>query len=189
MTEPSLEDIRKQMRTPAGGILMWAFNLTCDANDILRKQLPQIEDYPHSRDFGNLLQIGTILATLLRVERYLGFHDYTDLHESVAQSIAPSMRETYIPPLQDLAAFLLQSRPTSFAENQIPALNALLDQDERRLATSIGEWLVRKLKSAEPSDAFDLKLVGVLGQLVYVINAQMIASMMLSDKNTLNRIV
>lgn len=189
MTEPSLEEMRKQINTPAGFILMWAFNLACDANELLRKELPQIAEYQNGKAFGNLLQVATIIATLLRMERYLGSNDYTTLHRSIAQSIAPSVRHIYVPPLQDLASFILQAGRVSFGENEIPDFNALLSQDEDKLATLIATWIVWKMKTEKPSNAFDLRLVAVLAKLVYTTNAQLIASMLLSDKNSLNRIV
>jgi hypothetical protein len=181
------EDISKQMHTPAGHILMWAYNLAYDTDEILRKEFPQIAQYPDGEKFGNLLQVANIIATLIRVERYLGVNDYTALHASLKQSIACSVRDIYLPPLLELSCFLLKKDRSSLLNNEIPAFNEILGEDENLLASSIATWLVWSMKKQKLSEESELRLVSVLQNLIYTKNAQLIASMFLSDKKSFNR--
>ena len=189
MTGQSFDERRNQRNTPEAHILKWVFNVACATNDSILKQLPRVAEYPNSRELGNLLQVGTILASMIRIERHLGSHDYTDFHKSVAHAIAPSVRRRYLLPIQDLAAFLLHERDASLGDDEIPSLKPLLNQEEFQLATSMGEWMVRKLKLAAPSDIFDFRVSDTLGQLVYFTDSQVIAAMVLSDETLLRRLM
>lgn len=185
-----MNKIREQMRTPAGSILMWSFNLSGEINDNIRDEIPQIRDYIRNQDLGNFLQFATILGTLLRVERYIGSYDYTKLHQSIIESIAPSMRDTYVPPLLRLTNFLLQRDSEEKDGDTLPSLEPLLHHTESELSESIGHWIVREMKQAPLIDPVDLKIASILGELVFKNNAQFIASIMLSDEDPIiNRIV
>lgn len=174
MTDESIREIMNQKKTPAGRILMWAFNVSCDTHDILIEKIPQIEAYPNGRGLGNFLQIGTIIATLMHIERHHGAPDYTRLHQDIVQNIAPSMRDKYLPILQELSCYLLKSDMATARTDEIPSLNILFNEEGGDIALCIGTWLVSKLKKEMPSDDFDMKLIGILGKLVYIDHAQQV---------------
>jgi hypothetical protein len=72
--------------------------------------------------------------------------------------------------------------------NEIPAFNEILGEDENLLASSIATWLVWSMKKQKLSEESELRLVSVLQNLIYTKNAQMIASMFLSDKKSFDRL-
>lgn len=171
MADKSIQDMLDQRNTPADRILTWAFNLSCDYHDILLEKIPQIEAYSNSSGLGNFLQIGTIISTLLQIERHHDAPDYTKLHQDIVQNIAPSMRDKYMPLLQELSYFLLENNVPLANNDEIPSLNSLFTKNDRDLEIGIGVWLVHKLKSEMPSDPFDLKIVELLGNIVFVKNS------------------
>ena len=171
MVDKSIQDMLDQRNTPADLILTWAFIQSCDYHDILLEKIPQIKAYSNSSGLGNFLQIATIVSTLLQIERHNGAHDYTKLHQDIVQNIAPSMRDKYIPLLQELSYFLLENDVPIVKNEEIPSLNSLFTKNDRELEIGIGVWLVYKLKSEMPSDPFDLKIVELLGNIVFVKNS------------------
>lgn len=183
MAKPSLEDLLKIIQSPAGSILTWAFNLSCETDALLRKQLPELARYPNLKGFANLLQAATIVAALLRIERYLGDNDYTTLHKNIVQSIDPAVRSQYMWLLKDLTAFLLQIDSKHLTEDIIPAFNKLLSKDEEVLAMTLGYWVVGSMKMARPEET-DGPFVQALGGTIYTTNAKIISSLFLSGNKS-----
>ena len=183
MNEDSFNSIREIADTPAGGILMWAFNMAGETSDKLPQLYPRILQYPNGKDFGNLIQFANIIAALLRIERHFGPHNYTVLHQSVIQSIAPFARPTYVPPLQSLSCCLLQIDKNTLGKEDLPSFNELLNKPEEKLAAGIGEWIILQMKQDVTFDLLDGQLMRVLGGVVYQINAKFVITMMLTKKN------
>jgi len=94
----------------------------------------------------------------------------------------------YLSPLLELSCFLLKKDRSSLPNNEIPAFNEILGEDENLLASSIATWLVWSMKKQKLSEESELRLVSVLQNLIYTKNAQMIASMFLSDKKSFDRL-
>jgi hypothetical protein len=182
MDKPSLEDLLKIIQSPAGSILTWAFNLSCETDALLRKQLPELTRYPNLKGFANLLQAATIVAALLRIERYLGDNDYSALHKNVVQSIDPSVRSQYMSLLQDLTAFLLKTDSMPQADI-IPSFNELLNKDADVLAMTLGYWVVGRMKMAQPEES-EGPFVQALGGTIYTTNAKIISSLFLSGNKS-----
>jgi hypothetical protein len=193
MSESSAEkshlEIQRTLKTPGGRILITAYTYSSMGNEVAQKQFPQISGWPKGSSLGNLLQVATILSTLLRIERHLGPRNYTAFHMSLVKEIASSVRHIYVPSLQGLACFLLQLDRSSLAAEEIPDLTRLLSGDETRLANSIGLWLVLTLKGIETlSEPADIEVAAALTHLAYHKNAKMIFTDVLADENLLKGI-
>lgn len=188
--ENTHQELRRSLGTPGGYILIWAFNYASMSHEIVRKKFPQIDGWPSGSMLGNLLQVATIMAALLKIERHMGPRNYSAFHKSLVKEIAPSVRHIYLPPLQGLACFLLQVDRSSLDSEEIPTLTRLLTEDETKLANSIGLWLVLTLKGAQvASELPDIEVAAASANLVYNTHAQMITLKVLANENLLKGIV
>lgn len=176
-------EIRRSLNTPAGYIVIWAFNYASVGLDVIDQRSPQISGWPNGRMLGNLLQVATIFSALLRIERARGLQDYSAFHSGIVKDIAPSVREIYVPPLQTLAAFLLAADRSSFALEEIPPLSKLFAEDEERVANSVGLWLVLTLKQVSSlSEQSDVQVAAGLANVVETW-AKLIAEHVLTDRD------
>ena len=163
-------------------ILTWAFNLACETEPLLRAEFPEIGDFPSTFLFNDVLQAAIIVSAMLVLERHRGA-DFTDFHEAVVLKIAPSMRDRYLPAIQDLSSFLLRIERGTLSRDEIPPFTPLLVADEQKVWNSIVFWLVWSLKLAKPELEKDLKLLTTLQSSICK-DAHLIISLFLREPTT-----
>ena len=182
--QPS-SDNTPHVNTPADFLLTWAFNLTSESEQAVRQYFPHIANYRSGFLFGDVLQVAVIIATMLRLERDLERRDYTAFHKTVVDTIAPAVRERYLPAMKDLCRVLFGTNPG--ITPAIPNFTPLLEDHETEVTSSIALWVVWSIKTTEPSDALDLHLARALDHLLAT-HAQMITSMIQRDKELMTQL-
>ena len=170
-----------ELDMPYDQVLMWAFNFACDTIEPLDAEFPQLGIRKNEPLFGDIYQSAVIVAALLRIERFLGKHDYSRLHAGIIQNVDPSVRSRYLAAIQRLCCFLLQ-RPLRTSESEaIPSLDSLHDKTPEDLEALIGLWVAWSLIGSKPKLDHELHFTSAVGKLVYSNNAQFIASRFLSN--------
>ena len=175
--------------TPYDQILIWAFNFAGDTIDLLDAEFPQLAIKRNQTLFGAIYQCAVIVGALLRIERFLGKHDYSRLHSGVIHNIDSSMRSQYLAPIQNLCCFLLQRSLQASEAGAIPSLDPLQDKTSEALESLIGLWMAWGLIGRKPMLDHELRFTSAVGKLVYSSNAQFIASLILSDGKSIERYV
>ena len=173
--------------TPYDQVLIWAFNFACDTFEPLDARFPQIGIGRKEVLFGDLYQAAVIVATLLRIEQFLGKQDYTRLHAGIIENIDESARPRYLASIQDLCRFLLADRSGTSETDTIPSLDLLNEQSSGHFESSIGVWIALRLIGREPTLDYELRFASAAGRLVYSENARFIASIFLSDGKRIDR--
>lgn len=176
-------------RTPYAQVLMWAFNLTTETIEPLESEFPQLGIKKKEALFGDIYQGAVIVASLIRIERHLGKHDYTKLHNGILQSIHISVRSRFIAAIHGLSSFLLDAPHGSIPADTIPAFDSLHEKTESELEALIGLWIAWSLIGKKPILSHELHFTSAIGRLAFSQNAKFIASVFLSDKSHIERYV
>lgn len=175
------------LRTPHGQILSWAFTLTCDALDPLSAKYPELELKKNGALFGDIFQAAHIVGSMIRIERYLGKHDFSAFHHRLIEGIDLSVRSRYVASIQQACSFLLKMPVSEISPDTIPDLGSLIEKEEKDIRMLIGLWIAWSLLGRKPKLDHELHFTSDAGDLAFSVNAKFIASVFLSDKNDINR--
>jgi hypothetical protein len=176
-----------ELDTPYDQVLMWAFNFACETIESLDAAFPQIGIRKNEPLFGDIYQSAVIVAALLRIERFLGKHDYSRLHAGIIQNIDPSVRSRYLAAIQNLCCYLLQRSLQTSESEAIPSLDSLHHETPEALEALIGVWMAWSLIGSKPKLNHELNFASAVGKIVYSNNAQFIASLFLSNGKRIDR--
>lgn len=179
------EEIDRYFSTPAGIILTQAYMASCMTEEVLIKRLPWILEYPRGKEFCNVLQVATILATLLHIERLNGRQDYFSFHAKLVDAIAPEVRHIYMPLLFELSSYLLK-RPVD--TKHLPAYDEIQDWNKGDVEEFIGFWCIRYLKMSVLSTRLESELSEAIRSILYEQHVPFIVGK-LSTYNMLTQIV
>lgn len=171
-----MTDRRAGAASPGSTINAYAFKYSRSFFDFAAKRLPELDQYPPDPARGPLLQAAIVVAALIQLERLTAGAGRNELHQDVARSMPPSVRNRQISAVQDLACDLLGLSREDIPARSIPSFAGLAGAPDSKLAGEIGERLAlaySKKRELAPSDA---KVAAALGRSAWT-SATMIVRM------------